>query len=98
MGTLGSAEFSQMAKSIGQCETPDFHWPPMIGVLTTFGTVAVPGPKFGFLLQSRLPTGVSTVSVFIASEIFCFSLGLPLAFSTVTSTSQSARLHPCYCF
>src|SRR5690242_10184054 len=66
----------------------------MIGVLTTFGTLAVPGPKFGFLVQSRFPTGVSTVSVFIASATFCLLFGSPLALRTAAATSNIDMLAP----
>ena len=87
-----SAEFSQITKSIGHLETPCFHFPPMIGVLTTCGT-GTPANETGFD-QSRLPTGVSTLSVFIASMIFERSFGAPLAVSAAAATSNSERLAP----
>ena len=64
----------------------------MIGVDTTFGTAA-PASEAGFD-QSRLPTGVSTLSVFIASRTIVLSFGAPLAESTAAATSNSERLAP----
>src|SRR5262249_20751394 len=84
-GTLGSAAFSQMTKSSGYL-VDLAHWPPMIGVVTAFAT----GP----LVQSRSPSGVVTLSVFIASATFVLLLGSPLAFSAAAATSKSARLAP----
>src|SRR5207302_10843756 len=96
MGTFGSAEFSQITKSTGHFETPCFHWPPMIGVLTMLGTVT-PANLAGFD-QSRLPTGVSTLSVLMAETTFDLSFGFPLAFKTAAATSNRERLAPGCCF
>src|SRR5258708_39112137 len=79
---------------MGHFETFCFHCPPMMGALTMPDTAGVPGPKFGFFVQSRLPTGVSPVSVFIASTIFCLFFGSPLAFSPAAATSNRDRLAP----
>src|SRR5438132_11396139 len=95
MGTFGSAEFSQITKSTGHFETPCFHWPPIIRVLTTLGIVT-PANLAGFA-QSRLPIGVSTVSVLIAERIFDLSFGLPLPFNPAPAPSNSERLPPSRC-
>src|SRR5205823_14944160 len=77
---------------MGHFETPWFHWPPMIGVVTTLGT-AVPASEAGFD-QSRLPTGVSTLSVFIAPMTLDLSVCAPLAVSTGAARSNSDWLAP----
>src|SRR5262249_10946629 len=90
MGTCGSDECSHSTKS-----TLNFlpgvlrHWPPMIGVVTTFGT----GP----LLQCRCPTGVVTCSVFIALATASLFFVSPLAFSARIPTSRSAIDAPSCC-
>ncbi len=84
-GILLSAALSQIVKLTGHLA--DFsHWPPTMGVATTFATGPAP--------HLRVPRGVSTESVFIASATLLLSFGLPLAFSAAAATSNSARLAP----
>src|SRR5881396_1779387 len=69
---------------------PRTHWPPGIGVATTFGT--------GFLApvvpQCSCPSGVMTLRCFIAFATLVLSLELPLALRAAAATSNSARLGP----
>ena len=66
---------------------PLIHWPPRIGVGTTFGD----GPRAPV---RATPIGVSTLRVFIALATLALSLGSPLAMSAAAATSKSARLGP----
>src|SRR5260370_8127766 len=81
-----------MTKSIGHLDTPDFHWPPMIGVDTTLPMVT-PAREVPFD-QSRWPTIVSTDSVFIVSATLTLFFGSPLALSTAAAPSKRERLAP----
>src|SRR5947208_15966762 len=69
---------------------PRTHWPPGIGVATTFGTgfLAPPVPQWS------CPSGVITLRFFIAFATFVLSFGLPLALRAAAATSNSARLGP----
>ena len=84
-----SSVCSQMTKSILYLSPVFTHWPPGIGVGTTFhGT---PGRDF---VQSSTPTGVSTFTFFSAPMTAFLSFGLPLAFSSADATSNRPRLGP----
>ncbi len=65
---------------------PLTHWPPGIGVVTTFGTGPVP--------HCSAPSVVSTLRVFMAFATLTLSLGSPLALSAALATSNRAMLGP----
>ena len=78
-----------MTKSILYLSPVFTHWPPGIGVGTTFH-----GTPARVLDQSRTPTGVSTFSFFIAAATAFLSFGLPLSFSSAAAASKRPRLGP----
>src|SRR5437763_12430969 len=87
---LWSSVCSQNTQTYLYLPPPLIHWPPGIGVVTTFGTgfLAPPVPQWSS------PSGVITLSFFIAFATLVLSFGLPLALSTAAATSNSARLGP----
>src|SRR5579871_4069613 len=88
MGTCGSAACSQMTKSSAHLLPGTLcHWPPMIGVATTFGGSG-PAPHW------RRPIGVCTERCFMVLATTFLFFGWPLALRSAAATSKRARLAP----